>query len=122
VSLSRGEKVAPDVLKAIECIELDTGTNLDRLKSMSHDEQRRAVGEAGARQLEDRKKGRQVINSATDDIIRNDIADELVEFLAGLASGASARTRPASLRPTFPWLFARARRQQNCIEGARDTP
>jgi hypothetical protein len=42
-AVSRGEKIAPDVLDDIKGTEMDKGVELDALKKLSHDEQREAV-------------------------------------------------------------------------------
>ncbi len=40
--LARASKIHPDILKAIEGTEWDTGVNLDLLKKLTHDEQKQA--------------------------------------------------------------------------------
>lgn len=45
-AVARGEKIAPDVLKAVQGTKLDTGTALDRLARLPVQEQRKAVKQA----------------------------------------------------------------------------
>jgi hypothetical protein len=45
-AIARGEKIAPDVLDAVQGTALDTGAALDRLAKLAPDEQRQLVAEA----------------------------------------------------------------------------
>lgn len=78
-AVSRGEKIAPDVLANIQGTALDKGTHLDALAKLPHEEQRRAVTLGNVASMDAKKLDAADAKHEADD----KIADLLASFIPG---------------------------------------